>query len=163
MNVDDAWSRNHRNIKPQEIVNNIADWIDEDSASRNGGSESDYYQDTDPLIKPPNRSMKTLDELHMVAGVTDDIYNILAPKLTLWGDKGINVNYASKDILRSIDPQITDQIADAIVTRRTDESKGHLPTSRILTPLFNLRGLISQPLIRIPPPPSSLKAELIFE
>jgi len=124
LNVDDTWARNHRNLKPQEIVNNIADWIDEDNVSRNGGSESDYYQDTAPPIKPPNRSMKTLDELHMVAGVTDEIYNVLAPRLTLWGDKGINVNYASKDVIRSIDQQITDKIGDAIIERRTDESKG---------------------------------------
>jgi general secretion pathway protein K len=124
LNIDDTWARNHRNLKPQEIVNNITDWIDEDNASRNGGSETDYYQDTDPPIKPPNRSMKTIDELHMVAGMTDEIYNVIAPRLTLWGDKGINVNYAPKDVIRSIDPQITDQIGDAIIERRTDESKG---------------------------------------
>jgi len=141
LNIDDAWARNHRNLKPQEIVNNIADWIDEDNVSRNGGSETDYYQDTDPPIKPANRSIKTLDELHMIAGVDDEIYNVLAPRLTLWGDKGVNVNYAGKEVLRSIDPQITDQVATAIIEHRTDESKGPFAGDQDFLPFIQSEGV----------------------
>ncbi len=141
MNAEDDWAQNHRNLRPQEIINNIADWIDEDDNSRNGGSEASYYTDTNPPIKPPNRSIKTLEELHMVAGVTDDVYRVLVPNLTLWGDKSINVNQASKIVLRSIDVQITDQIADAIIERRTDESKGGPFTSADFNNFLQSQGV----------------------
>jgi general secretion pathway protein K len=121
---DDDWAHAHQNLQPEVIVNNIADWIDEDDQGRNGGDEKSPYSQTNPPIYPPNRSMKTIDELHMVAGVTDDIYNLLAPRLTVYGLKGINVNYASKDVIRGIDPQITDDIANKIVQRRDDPHLG---------------------------------------
>ena len=42
---DDDWARDHQNIKPEEIINNITDWIDKDDESRNGGSEKTLYRD----------------------------------------------------------------------------------------------------------------------
>jgi general secretion pathway protein K len=141
---NDDWAENHRNVRPQEIINNIADWIDQDDQSRNGGSESSYYNDTKPQIRPPNHAMKTLDELHMVAGVTDDIYNVLAPRLTLWGEKGINVNYAAKDVLRSIDPQISDKVAQDIIDHRTDQSKGPFAALQDFLAFLNTEGVNTQ-------------------
>src|SRR5690606_29075419 len=125
---EDAWAERNTNIDPEEIVNNISDWIDSNAESFNGGDESRLYQDVIPegndLILPPNRDLKTIEELHMVAGVTDDIYDVIAPNITVYGAKGINVNYADKDMLRAIDPQITEEMANEIINRRNDPDQG---------------------------------------
>jgi general secretion pathway protein K len=124
LDADDDWARENRDLRVQEIINNIADWVDENADSLNGGAESAYYSKTEPPITPPNRPMKTLAELHMVAGITDDLYNILAPRLTVYGSKGINVNFANAEVLSSIDKQITAEVAAAIIARRGDPNQG---------------------------------------
>ncbi|MBK9293367.1 MAG: general secretion pathway protein GspK [Oligoflexia bacterium] len=121
---DDDWADLNRNLKPEEVVNNITDWMDEDTQSLNGGDENSYYFNIDQKLKPTNRPFKTLNELHMVAGVTDEVFNHLLPRITLYGIKGINVNTASKEVIRSIDKQIDDKVADEIIQRRTDPDQG---------------------------------------
>jgi general secretion pathway protein K len=110
----------------QQLVNNIADYIDEDSEGLNGGDETSAYRDLpDNDIKmPPNRALRTLDELHQVAGMTDDFYNVLASRVTVFGTKGINVNYAPKEVLMALDPSMTEMAVDKAITRRSDPKQG---------------------------------------
>jgi general secretion pathway protein K len=124
LDADDEWARKHRDVvRPQEIINNITDWMDPDLDSLNGGSELSGYANTDPPISPANRSLKTVDELHMIAGVTDEVFNILGPRVTIYGH-GIDVNMASEEVLRSLDKQITKEVTKQIITRRSDPDKG---------------------------------------
>jgi general secretion pathway protein K len=123
---NDAFAEKYSNFRFEELVNNIADYVDEDKTSLNGGDESNAYHDLEEkdLEMPPNRPLRTLDELHQVAGMTDDFYNVLAPRVTVFGTKGINVNYASKDVIMALDPTITEDIADKILARRNDPKQG---------------------------------------
>ncbi|RME15958.1 MAG: hypothetical protein D6797_05575 [Bdellovibrio sp.] len=109
----------------EELVNNMIDWVDEDDQTINGASESSLYSDelANPFI-PPNESFKTLDEIRMVKGMNDDFFNLLKNKVTVFGTKGINVNYASEEVLKSIDPQITDELAKKIIQRRNNPNLG---------------------------------------
>jgi general secretion pathway protein K len=72
----------------------------------------------------PNRPFKTMEELHMVAGMTDEIYEILTPQITLYGVKGINVNQAESDVLMSLfsnfDPEQAKEVVREILKRRND-------------------------------------------
>ncbi|HEX4922697.1 MAG TPA: type II secretion system protein GspK [Bdellovibrionales bacterium] len=125
LNADDDWAREYRGLRAEEIVNNIIDWMDADSDGRNSGDEKQPYaelQAGDAI--PPNQPLKTLEELHMIEGVTDEIYAYLSPLVTVYGVKGVQVNRAPADILRSIDPQITDEAAKAIIKRRDDKQLG---------------------------------------
>ncbi len=128
LDKEDAWAERNRDLKVDEIVNNIIDWVDADSESLNGGDEGRNYQNVIPegsdLALPPNRDFKTLEELHMVDGMTDDIYDVIAPVVTIYGVKGVNVNYAESDLLRAIDPQITEEIAGEIISRRKNPDTG---------------------------------------
>lgn len=108
----------------EEIVNNITDWIDANEESLNGGPESGYYRDVQSDFIPPNQPLKTIGELHMIAGVTDDIFNVLAPRVTVFGVKGINVNYAPKEVLMGLDHTVTEEAADAIISRRNNPDEG---------------------------------------
>lgn len=123
---NEEFNEKHRGENFQELVNNIADYIDEDKESLNGGDESSPYRDiAEPGVEmPPNRSLRTVDELHQVAGMTDEFYNMIAPRLTVYGSKGVNINYASRDILLALDPSMTAEAVDKVIARRSDPKQG---------------------------------------
>ncbi|WP_374032650.1 general secretion pathway protein GspK [Bdellovibrio bacteriovorus] len=125
---DENFQREYSNVRFDELVNNIADWMSPKSASLNGGdkranyaelnqaSQSDYY--------PPNRPFRSVAELHMVPGMNDDFYDLLAPRVTIYGMKGINPNIATREVLKSLDPAMTDEVVTEIIKRRDSEEEG---------------------------------------
>lgn len=64
----------------KEIVDAIADWIDEDSnVSSFGGAESSYYESLDPPYPIANREMATTSELSMVKGMIPELFTQIQP------------------------------------------------------------------------------------
>lgn len=110
----------------EEVVNNIADYIDEDKESLNGGDESASYRDIEDkeVEMPPNRPLRTIDELNMVAGMNEDFYKLLLPRITVFGTKGVNVNYADKQTLMSLDPSMTEEAVGKVIERRSNPKIG---------------------------------------
>lgn len=125
---DENFNRNYSNVRFEELINNIADWMSAKSQSLNGGDKRAKYGELNQLSQtdyyPPNRGFRTLAELHMVPGMNDDFYNLLEPRITIYGMKGINPNLASKEVLKSLDPGITDEIVNDIIKRRETEAEG---------------------------------------
>lgn len=120
----DEWAKKYSNFEFEKLINNIADWIDPDKDSLNGGDEGSLYSDLRNPHIPPNEPFKTMEELHMVELMEDEIFNVLAPEITLYGGKGININYADKDLLMSLDPRLTKDVAAEILKRRNDPNLG---------------------------------------
>ena len=127
-NNDDPFSERYSNFNFEELINNITDWIDEDSSGLNGSGERALYSDLRNEFLPPNRPMKTIEELHMVAGMTDEIYAVLAPEVTLFGVKGININQAEQEVLFSLfsryDKETALELVQKIIQRRNDPNLG---------------------------------------
>lgn len=118
---DEEWARAHEDLRGEEIVNNIIDWIDPDQASLNGGDERQGYsqlKSETPL--PPNRAFRTVDELRLVAGINDEIYNLLKDRVTVYGMRAINPNHASAEVLKALHPAINDEVIAKIMERRQD-------------------------------------------
>jgi general secretion pathway protein K len=126
MENNEEFSNRHRGDDFEQIVDNITDYIDADKAGRGrtGGDESVLYPDRPNEFIPPNAPFKTLEELHMVAGMTDELFDLLKTRVTVYGTKGVNVNYAKKDVLMSLSPQITDERADKIIEDRAKKERG---------------------------------------
>lgn len=128
LNGDDSFAERYANFNFEELINNLADWIDSDTQSLNGGGEKSYYTEFENDFIPPNRPFKTMEEIHMVAGMTDEIYEILVPQITLYGVKGININQAEREVLLSLfssyDSQVADEIISEILKRRSDPDLG---------------------------------------
>ena len=125
MQNDEIFGKKYTGTDFNKIVNNIADWADPAKESRNGGQKSVLYSDLGQGDKlPPGQPFKTMQELHMVAGMNDDFYKVLEAKVTVFGAKGINVNYASKAVLMSLTPQITAERADKIIEAKDDPNRG---------------------------------------
>lgn len=123
----DAFNNQYGGFKFEEVINNIADWVDEDQEGRNGGDEKSAYRDRegdDVNFLPPNMTFKTIEELHMVAGMKDDFYKLLAPQVTLYGIKGINVNFAPRELLESLDYSMDKKVVDAVIHRRSSPKDG---------------------------------------
>ena len=147
MESDDAFADKNRGVEFSTIVDNITDWVDDDKTQKGGrGDESSLYPSRGPNdVMPPNAPFKTLEELHMVAGMTDDLYDLLAPRLTVFGTKGINVNYASKDVLMSLSPQITDERAGRIIEDRAKPDRGPFKSEEDFVQYLGTIGITGNP------------------
>lgn len=76
------------------ILDSIADWIDEDDFVRLNGAEKLFYNK--PGL-PRNSDIQTIDELKMIRGVTPEIWDKIAPYLTIFG-YSINPRYVPDEI-----------------------------------------------------------------
>ncbi len=121
---DEDWARKHDGLRIEEVLNNIVDWMDSDTQGLNGNDERSYYADLGSQDLPPNRAFRTPEELKMVKGMTDDLYDLYKDQITVYGMKGINPNLASKEILMSLDPSLTTEVVTEIVKRRADPDLG---------------------------------------
>lgn len=120
---DDPWAEEHQDLKPEEIVDHMVDFIDPDETSKISGAESSYYENSDGNF-PPNRAFRTLDELYYIPGMDDTLFRYLEPLITLHGIKGINVNQADNDLIRALDPQVTDELLEDLRERLNDPQAG---------------------------------------
>ena len=150
---NEKFSEDYGTFDFEELTNNMIDWVDEGDESLNGGSEKNYYLEVDNETIPPNTPFKTLKELHMVAHMTDEIYQILAQRVTVYGSKGVNVNYSDKAVLKSLDAQMTNKIVDEVINRRSSLAKGgpfrnqddflnYLGSLGVQTDSFNPAGIL---------------------
>lgn len=127
-NSEDSFAIRYASFNFEELVNNITDWVDADNSSLNGGNEKELYGEFENEFYPPNRPFKTLKELHMVSGMTDEVFALLEPEITLFGGKGVNVNLAEKDVLDSLfsrfDAQLIEEVVARILERRDSDELG---------------------------------------
>lgn len=126
---DEEFNREYANFRFNELVISIRDWMSDINSSEKGGDKRSSYSEMNSLAGgqdyyPPNRGFRTLAELHMVPGMTDVFYRILEPRITIYGMKGINPNLASREVLKSLDPGMTDEVVDEIIKRRGDQNLG---------------------------------------
>lgn len=96
---NDQWFY-ERNLDRWELIANLADWIDLDTTrcAPQGGNEDNLYNRFDPPYLSKNAQFRTKDEIRLVEGWQDEVYNRFGDKLTIWSDK-INVNTASDEML----------------------------------------------------------------
>ncbi len=98
----DAEPLNGRGADPEELAQNLIDWIDHDQLRLLGGFEDDYYQAQDPPYRAANRPLLSLEELALVEGFDARWVEKLRPYVGVHpyvaGD-GINPNTAPPWVL----------------------------------------------------------------
>ncbi|MDO8282379.1 MAG: type II secretion system minor pseudopilin GspK [Thermodesulfovibrionia bacterium] len=92
------------------LAYSIADWIDADSEPMPGGSED----------KAKNAPLWSVDELKYIKGIDTETFNKLSPFITVYGDETskININTASLTVLMSLTPEMTETMANNIISYR---------------------------------------------
>ena len=120
---DDKFREVYANFNFTELVNRIADWMSDKNSTENGGDKRQVFRELGETY-PPNRGFRTMDEMRLVPGMTEEFFNVMSPSVTIYGSKAINPNTASKDILKSLDPGMTEEAIRDAIERRDDEDKG---------------------------------------
>ena len=90
-----------QNIERWEIIANLIDWMDSDTerAWRSGGYEDSLYDDIEPPYLTKNAAFDSKEEIRLVAGWDDDVYDRFADKLTIYGSGKVNINTASDEVM----------------------------------------------------------------
>ncbi|WP_223787070.1 general secretion pathway protein GspK [Marinicella meishanensis] len=111
------------------LVDKIMDWKDADEEIRLAGAEdADYFAAGYPH-GAKDAPFDTVPELIQVMGIDYEVYQKIQPALTVYsGRKNINLAFAPKEVLMSIDG-ITGEMADAFIAERhgIEDVNGQLP------------------------------------
>jgi hypothetical protein len=117
------------------LIDCFFDWIDSETPTvvRPYGAETDdYYARLPTPYKAHNGPIETIDELLLIKGFTNTVvyggrapdadpedppWSGIADLLTTYGDGLVNVNAASKRVLRSL-PEVDDLLTDLILEER---------------------------------------------
>jgi type II secretory pathway component PulK len=91
-------------IVKEELVGNLADWIDpDDTRLFQGGSEDSVYARLDAPYRSKNAPFDTRDEIRLVDGWENDgVWERVGRHVTIYGDGKINVNTATKPIITGL-------------------------------------------------------------
>lgn len=103
--------------KYDRVLNNIIDWIDTDTSSRNGGDENIVYQKKLPAYKTRDYFIPTLTELHMVDEMDDEMFDFIAPMVSIFSSGSINMNHATAEMWKSIDDRLSDEEIKALMEK----------------------------------------------
>ena len=109
-----------------ELVPSIIDWIDSDDEvtflpfikHENSGAESDYYSNLTPPYRCMNNPFEMTEQLLMVKGVTQQVFDCLKDFITVRGDEKININWASKNVIQSLSENMDPVLAQMIIDCR---------------------------------------------
>ena len=82
----------------------ISDFIDRDANRRPNGAEVNEYRYADFPYLPANRALASVSELRSVQGMTPEVYQALAPLVTVWPERNtrLNILTAPLPVLRTL-------------------------------------------------------------
>ncbi len=101
--ANDQWLRD-RNLDKWDLISNLADWVDTDDvvASGKGSYEDDYYNKADIPYLSKNARFDTREEMRLVEGWQDDVYDRFSDEMTIYGSGKIDINCADDEGLKGI-------------------------------------------------------------
>ncbi|MFA5822692.1 MAG: type II secretion system minor pseudopilin GspK [Thermodesulfovibrionales bacterium] len=91
-----------------KIADRIVDWIDKNGESRLSDSEAGAK----------NAILDSVDELLLIHGISKEDYDKLLPYITIYGNGEININSASKPVIRCLSNDISDELAQRVIDYR---------------------------------------------
>ncbi len=98
-----------------ELSDAVFDWLDPDFQTRARGAEDNLYLLASPGYRAANRRFVHVSELRQVRGFDRNTYATLAPHVcALPGPSPLNVNTATVPVLMSLDPSITQGVAERV-------------------------------------------------
>ena len=110
-----------------KLIGAILDWRDQDDLVSLDGAEQKEYQDAGLKYQPRNKAFQTLEELQMVLGMDEKVYNWLKPIVTVYsGQAQVNLKLASSKVLNLL-PNLDVGLIESYVTTRLDSAKNDLP------------------------------------
>jgi general secretion pathway protein K len=110
-----------------KLVGAIIDWRDQDDLQSIDGAEKKDYEDAGLKYQPRNKPFQTVEELQMVLGMDEKVFNWLEPIITVYsGQPQVNPKVASAKVLNILPGLDVGLIGNYIATR-LDSAKNDLP------------------------------------
>jgi general secretion pathway protein K len=108
------------------LVPSIIDWTDSDDQVthlpfikyENSGAESAYYGNLDTPYSCRNAPLEVTEELLLVKGITQDVFECMRDYITVYGNGKVNINRASKLVIESLSEKMDAVLARMIIDRR---------------------------------------------
>ncbi len=120
---NEAWLR-ERDLTARDLIANLVDWVDADStrAGNRGGYEDSDYQNQEPPYHAKNGAFETMDEIRLVEGWQDEVYDRFAEQFTIYGSGKLNISCEDQQIDWAIlhssfvqNPPLNDQSAQEYI------------------------------------------------
>ncbi|MBI5144294.1 MAG: general secretion pathway protein GspK [Candidatus Omnitrophica bacterium] len=107
----------------QNLAASIIDWRDgdEELSVPIGSAESSYYHGLSYPYEAKNADIEVTEELFLVRGIDQDIYEKMKDYITLYGSGKVNINTASKEVLIAVG--LDERIASDIISFRMGKDK----------------------------------------
>lgn len=115
------------------LVDSFEDWIDPDDDRRPNGAETRDYLSQG--YKPRNGGFHTVSELRMVHGMDDDLYNRVAPSITVFFGESGGFSESTSQIL-ALEALSEVGPTSPEVVERQQELAGQKPSPVIASPPF---------------------------
>lgn len=108
------------NLKPEEVVMNIMDWVSPGQESFLGGNKDSFYSSLVPPYTAKGARFYTVEELKLVRGIDSHLFTKLKPHVTVYSYEGkININSSSDRVIKSLYADFTDDD----ITRLNEEKE----------------------------------------
>ena len=123
----------------EDIADSIIDWRDEDDDTRKNGAEDGYYSILHPGYPCKNSDFESVEELLLVKGMTEEIFEKMRDMATVYGEGAVNINTADGLILQSLG--MTEELAGKIISFRDDNVFEDVKTiTSVLSEIEDLSG-----------------------
>jgi general secretion pathway protein K len=140
-----AAALNYSESQAQDLAASIIDWRDSDSMSSVplGSAEDTYYRFLQYPYEAKDAAFEVLEEALLVKGMEKDVFERLKGYITIYGNGRININTASRYVLRAAG--LNEKLADMVIAFRNgkDETEATADDSVFDAPA-NIVPLLSQ-------------------
>ena len=126
--------------KQAKMIGAILDWRDKDDLLNIDGAEKNEYRKAGLRYQPRNKPFQNLEELQMVLGMDERLYNWLEPVITVYsGSPQVNLKLASAKVLKLL-PGVDVSLIDSFLVARLDSAKNDQPSPEFPTNLLNVKA-----------------------
>ncbi|MGB3097426.1 MAG: type II secretion system minor pseudopilin GspK [Candidatus Deferrimicrobiaceae bacterium] len=127
------------------LADAVVDWLDNDDTPRVGGAESAFYLSRKFPYKSKNDLFDTVEELRLVRGVTQEVFEKIRPFITVYSSGKVNINTAPGQVLMALSAgqgeadvgEITEALANEIVEYRKDAPFQKIEEIRNVSPFLS--------------------------
>ena len=104
------------------LLHAILDWRDKDNLKRAAGAEDEDYERANAGYGAKDGSFNSVEELRLVAGMTNVVYRKIYPTLTVHSlQAGVNPRLAPREVLLALSDSHTEQIDEFLATRNSPD------------------------------------------
>jgi general secretion pathway protein K len=123
-----------------KLIGAIVDWRDQDDLLSIEGAEKKEYKDAGKKYQPRNKPFQTVEELQMILGMDERVFNWLEPIITVYsGQAQVNLKLASSKVLKAL-PNQDAALVDTFIAARLESAKNDLPAPEFQLGLGGVSG-----------------------